>query len=401
MAGNFRTCLVMSAMASIVVAQNQGCVEKLEPADGLANSVRIQEVLSGVGPHVVLPALERFSEALQALDSATRLMAEDLAAGLDGATAKQEAQERWLDATTIWQELEVMQVGPAASSVFPIEGRDLRDEIYSWPTVSACRIDQRTADETWVRDDYFEQNLVNSYGLDALEHLLFAGSSSACPSQVVPVSDGSWDELGGIGIATNRAQFALVLSAGLLTQADELKLAWSPEGENFSGALGTAGDGIPYVSPVEALNQLTNAMFYLEKTTKDRKLAQPMGMMNCAATLCLGDIEGLASESALLSVRSNLVGFQQMFTGGVGPGLDDLLEEAGHGDLAIQIVADLEATIGLADAIDGPLEAALVEHPEAVQALYDSLCLVTDALKYDIMTVFSLEIPSEAAGDND
>ena len=34
-----------------------------------------------------------------------------------------------------------MQLGPAGSSLSAVAGADIRDEIYSWPTINPCRID--------------------------------------------------------------------------------------------------------------------------------------------------------------------------------------------------------------------------------------------------------------------
>ena len=199
----------------------------------------------------------------------------------------------------------------------------------------------------------------------------------------------------------SRADFAVVLSSGVLTEAMALREVWSVDGENFSGALTSAGGGDPYESAQQALNEVYNALFYLETTTKDRKLAQPMGLRDCIEDLCLDDIEGLESESAFRSITANLKGFRLLFTGGEGVGMSDLLIDVGHGDLATSIIADVDQTIALAEAFTLPLERALVEEYEEVQVFYDSLQLVTTALKVDLVTVFSLEVPSEAAGDND
>ena len=50
---------------------------------------------------------------------------------------------------------------------------------------------------------------------------------------------------------------------------------------------------------------------------------------------------------------------------------------------------------------EGNLEDLVVEDPEAVGTLYAAIKAITDDLKGDLATVLALEIPSEAAGDND
>jgi len=73
----------------------------------------------------------------------------------------------------------------------------------------------------------------------------------------------------------------------------------------------------------------------------------------------------------------------------------------GHEDLASQIVTDIDATIQIADSFDQPLDVVLVEDYQQVEELYTSLALVTTALKLDMATILEMEIPVEAAGDND
>ena len=164
-AGNLQSLLVIGGMTTLVLAQNQGCVGEGMPVDAIADSGVLRDYLAGVGPNVVEPTLERFIVEAEQLELATARLADELAAGNDGAVAKLEAQEMWLEAITVWQEVELLQVGPAGSSLRAVNGRDLRDEIYSWPTVNTCRVDQRTVDSSWLSDSFFEDNLVNAYGL--------------------------------------------------------------------------------------------------------------------------------------------------------------------------------------------------------------------------------------------
>jgi len=199
----------------------------------------------------------------------------------------------------------------------------------------------------------------------------------------------------------NRADYAAVISAEVLAAAQELQYSWSESGEDFTRQLTGSGHDSPYSGPEEALNDVFDALFYLETITKDRKLAYPMGMGDCLDELCLDELEGLKSASSLTSITSNLKGFRLMVTGGEGAGLDDLLEELGHGDLAEQLIADVDASLALSAAIEHPLDVALVEQRSAVEELYESLCVVSNSLKLDLSTVLRLQVPSEAAGDND
>jgi uncharacterized protein len=395
MDGRRLSYLTLVGMSGLVLLQNQACVDENgggEP-NAVAEAPSISIVLSDVGPQVVVPALERFQGEME-------LLSETLSAWEDGGSGSREAaQDQWKVAMAVWQELEIFQVGPAGSSLDFIAGQDIRDEIYSWPTVNPCRVDQRTVEADWGNADFFESNLVNVYGLDALEHLLFSGSDSVCPSQVLPVSDGSWDALGSEGVSLNRANYASAVVGQILLETDLLTGIWS-EGAGFSELL-AMGEGSPYTDEVEALNAVFDALFYLEVVTKDLKLAKPLGYVECDEELCLDDLEGLDSQTTIASIRANLVGFHTLFTGGDGVGMDALLEEIGHGDLAVQMLADIEETLVLSEEFDGAFDVAIQERPEEVGEFYDSLRNVTTALKRDLATVLNMKVPAEATGDND
>ena len=404
MDGNYSSILFLVGMTGLIFMQNQAC--QTTPSNGVSfeESDVVSNMLSDVGPNVILPSLQQFGTELDALGEALEefqaTLANDDSSDASG-SAKLTVQTQWKTTMNIWQQLELMQVGPAGSSLQFIAGQDLRDEIYSWPTTNGCRVDQKTADMSWQDDSYFSENLVNAYGLDALEHLLFADVDSVCPSQVDPIANGSWAELGSAGIERNRVAFALILVEELQFRTEELIALWVSEEGNFSDLLSVSTEASPYESRAEALNQVYNALFYLETMTKDKKLAIPLGYNDCATNICPERLEGTISQRSLESIVANIKGFELLFTGGEGVGFDDVLIELGHGDLARQVIADIEATVALTDNLTLPLDTTLETDVEQVEALYDSLALVTTALKVDMSTILQVEIPEEASGDND
>lgn len=370
---------VLAGLAVVVASQpTSGCQVEgttLDPA------LQADVLLRDVGPHVVLPALDRLDEALLALDGAVTAWADE------GEPALDDARVAYEDAMVVWQELEVMQVGPAAPSLSDPAGQDLRDEIYSWPTVNPCRVDQETIELGWAETDFRRTRLVNVYGLDALTHLLFAGPDDACPSQVG--IDAAWAELDAPALGALRAGYAEVVVDGLIEATAELREHWNPAAGDFSSQL-AAGDASPYGSELRALNAVYDAMFYLEAVTKDRKLAEPLGLGTCAAD-CSGLAESDDPYRSAAWVAANLRGFRAVFTGGAGRGFDDLLIEAGHADLAGRMLANLDEAIAVASAEHKPLDASM----------HDAVKRVTDDLKGDMATVLTLRLPLAAAGDND
>lgn len=348
------------------------------------------EVLVDVGAEVVVPALDRFLDEADALRDA--LVAGD----------RDAAQAAFLVATATWQELEMMQMGPAGSSLQATGGADLRDEIYSWPTVNPCRVDQVTATGEYADEGFVEASLVNSYGLDAVEYLLFAEAGvNSCPSIVAPNEGGVWDTLGLAEIASRRLDYALVAVDGVVDTAERLRDEWTEPG-GFGTALASPGDeSSPFVDEVEALNAVFAAMLYLDTTTKSAKLGTPLGLRpeTCSAD-CEDRIEAPHSGASTEWVVANLRGFRSMFTGGTGQGFDDLLRNLGEEELAERILANTDAAIAIGE-VTGSLSELLPEQPEPGVELHEAIRLVTVDLKGDLATLLSLQIPREAAGDND
>ncbi len=398
-AGSAASWLLLGGLAGAVVLQPFACSGSGDTGTGpgAAGSEAAVAYLGAVGG-VVQDQLWSFEQALLSLDEALAAWSAAVEAGGDGLTERSVAHEAFEQAMAAWQRLEVMQIGALASSLEGSPGaEDLRDEIYSWPTINTCRVDQETVARGFEEADFFTENLANAYGLDALEFLLWAGSDTVCPGQVPPASDGSWDALGEQGVKQGRAAYALALNQHLLGLTGELASTW----ETFGDELTLDGSGV-YESEQEALDAVYRALFYLETSVKDRKLAQPLGLIDCSEALCPDDVESLPSGLGAEDIYWNLVGFEALFTiDGESTGLDDVLAELGHGDLAEQLLADLGAAQEAASNVDRPFDESVELRTESVQALYDAVKLVTDTLKGDVATVLSLAIPDDAAGDND
>ena len=161
---------------SISLIYTPSCKKQYSSA---ALSPLVPELLEDTGTEVILPSLELFKQDITMLHQSLT----ELEIGFDNAAYEASLpsiQERWKSTMRIWQRLEVMQIGPIGSSLSTIGGQSYRDEIYSWPLSDHCRIDQHIVAESWMSDDFHEENTVYSYGLDALEHVLFSDLSSTC-----------------------------------------------------------------------------------------------------------------------------------------------------------------------------------------------------------------------------
>lgn len=360
-----------------------------------------RDVLASIAHRVIVPQTEAFATAAEDLRDA--VVAQEQAPSTE---ARGTSQSAWSEAMTQAQFLEVMQVGPAAASLSSVAGEDLRDPIYSWPTIDTCSVDRALVEKSYAADDFFAVELVWDYGLDALEYLLFVEAPShTCPAQVQ--LDGAWDALGPAEIARRRDAYAARVASEVATQARALARRWSPEGQDFASALADAGDSnSPYATVNDALDEVFAAMFYIDRKTKHDKLGVPLGVIEgCPAAPCTNLMEAPYSGEAAPAIANNLRALAILVQGGPDPatanGFDDLLDAAGEAQIASQLLIQIESAAAMADAFADPLQQQLIADPEAVQGLYDAVDNVSDTLRGPFVMALKLEIPAEGAGDND
>ena len=370
--------------------------------------VDLEAILTSLGENVILPVYQDFQTAAVALQSA----ASDYASAVENDSAEEAdkllaLQEAWKTSMNAWQHAEMLQIGPAGSSSKMIAGDNIRDEIYSWPTVNTCRVDQELVEEVYTEASFFGDELVNVYGLDAIEYLVFEHSAdNTCPSVVYLNTSGSWSALSESELKLGRASYSVALAANLVTRADELVNYWSAEEGNFVEDLAKAGEnGSVYETQLDALNDVFAAMFFLDTTIKDKKLAIPAGLDATCDGACPEKAESQWAHVSKENIVANLKAFQRTFHGGLNAeeniGFDDFLVELEYDELAETMTNDIIAAINAVEAIDGNLKDALSNDSSKVQAAYDAVKAVTDSLKGDFVTILGLTIPAEGAGDSD
>lgn len=378
-----------------------GCGEDVATDSANADAHRI--LLASVADNVIIPLTESFVVATADLQLVTSALAGDPSdANWDS------ARQRWASTMTLWQQLEVLQVGPAGLMGVVAGGENLRDAIYSWPTVNTCRVDQETARATFTNPATLTAALVNVRGLDALEHLLFTTATEhSCSIGSAFATSGEWEAIGDdAAVAKRRADHAAALAGDLAASAQKLRDAWSPIAGAFRDTFAKAGqDKSSYATAQEALNALSDAMFYLEKETKDMKLAIPAGVAGCETTTCVEARENAAANVSKRSIVANVDGFRRVFTGGLtnedNPGFDDLLSSMGQEALATRLVAELNAAKAAVDGLQGTLAEAIAATPAEVVAAYEVLRIPIQTFRTEVLSVLDLELPQRAEGDND
>ena len=409
----FSSWQALSALALGAFAVEFGCAVEKETSDSDRDETAIQDdeildeapdevrdaltgMLEDAWPTTIEPALANAEDKLAGLKTAIT----DWVADSSSEDVRTAAQDAWVETMRAWQALEVMQVGPAASSLTAVGGENIRDEIYSWPTTNPCRIDQATARFEFESSTFFDDALVNAVGLDGLETVLFSpANENSCSVNSGINRDGTWRSLGADGIAQARADFGQALVDEVESDLLRIRDAW--EG-GFADQLATAGQGSEaFDSSVKGVNAIYNALFYMETFGKDRKLGWPLGLRSCGQEDCSEEVESLMAGHSHEWFVANLDGFRALYTGGEGLGMYDLLVSIEEEDLADAVLEKLDAADEAAAALSAGLNQTLDSNPDDLDALHTAVKGVTDLVKVDIATVLSLEVPSEAAGDND
>ena len=372
------------------------CVVGTSAKDDRYEPTRIAIAKSEVD-HVLGPTTAEFAAAAASLRDATATWSTAVDAGEDATASRDAARAAWRTAVDVWQRAEVLQVGPAGSSAFVIGGADLRDEIYAWPTIDACRIDEELTAENYTGASFFTDTLVNVRGLAAVEYLLFVDTeANACAADQAINQDGSWAALGTEVVAKRRAAYAARATARVAELATELAATWEPGSGEFARWLARPGEaGSPYDDGTEALDDLFGASSYIDTIVKDHKLGatQPDAL------------ESPWSQRSKEHTVANLEGLRSLVLGGSTPqegtGFDDLLVELGEQDLADELLAAIDDAIAAASAIDGSYEDALAADPAALAPVQGSVETLVDLVKGPVTAALMLSRPGEAAGDAD
>lgn len=329
----------------------------------------------------------------------------------DEADRKADLQAQWRDTMAVMQQVEVMQVGPLAA-----DNEGLRDTLYSWPASNTCGVDQDVIfaeDGQLPNGDPYEIDgrTVDRRGLDALEYILFTDSlEHTCASTVSATED--WNSRPEEERIAARAGYIRIAAGDIVNQTERVLALWDgSEGDFLAELTDPESDTSRFSDAQDAVNAVSDALFYVEKQAKDVKLAQPLGLIDnsCGGDPCPEDVESPFSANSRDNIRHNLAAFQRLFLGGEpgpgegGLGFDDYLEALGEENIATVMGTDIEdAILSVSDdRFPGTLKDALGNDISSVEGAHDATKKVTDRLKNEFISVLGLSIPDSVGGDTD
>ncbi|QTL35276.1 imelysin family protein [Pseudoalteromonas viridis] len=377
-----------------------------------------KKLVANLTDNVFTPTFQQFADKASAqpaivkaycdLESTFDPTLQDEAAKAARDEAKLAAQNGWKEAMVSWQHAELMIVGPLLA-----DDKALRKDIYSWPDTNYCNVDQDVA--------YFAQGDINGVpydiskrsdkrrGLDALEYLLFNNDlNHSCSAAASGDILAQWNTLDEQQRRTMRCQYAVAVSTDLKETSERLMFEWAGD-QGYAAKLKNAGEaGSEFSTVTEAVNLISDALFYMTEELKDYKLATPLGLFanQCGTEVCPQAVESQFAKHSLENIQANIAAFEQIFLGqGTDSedttGFDDFLDEQDASqtkELMLQGIADAKAATA---ALNGSLQQALEEDTEGVTNTHAKVKDVTDQLKNDFIQKLALELPKTSAGDND
>lgn len=290
--------------------------------------------------NVILPdyaAFVRDSESLQAALAA--LNANPDAARLDA------ARSAWRVAAARWAHTEAYQFGPA-------EDQRLRQQIAYWPRREAHIQEVLTGTDSL--SDLKAQGATRK-GLPVIEYLLFGAPSAQL---LTPAG-------------TRTSRYLAALGVDLVAQARQVDSLWR------------SGYASQYAGDSAALNRQLNQWIMLLETTRNQRLGAPLGDKT-GGTPDPAAVEAPDSGRSLELLENVLAGFAASYSGGSGQGVDDYLIAQGMRQLDTQIRSQLDQTRTALQAIDAPLEKALLTQKSRVESLQNSLQELLRLVKVDL-----------------
>ncbi len=301
---------------------------------------------------------------------------------------QQKAQIAWSEAMVIWQGIEMAQVSALCASDKCQNGADFRDQIYAWPLSNVCKIDQMILNQEITTSAQFASKLPNTYGLGALEVLLFDSSlEHHCPTAVG--IDARWQEMGEAETWQRRAQYALAVADYGVQVNLGLKEAW---------------ESLASQDLQVSLDEIFSALMYLDLMVKDDKIGIPAGIhIDCEGDgICLDRVEFIYAPDDLKAIAENLkmtrkiieIVFQPLLKAQASANMET-------SPLDERLLASIDQALSKTADLGNDLEDTLQNRLADVTALHTAIKEIVALLRSEMMTRLNLSVPKEGASDND
>lgn len=352
----------------------------------------------------VVPVVETFETNIDLLNTSIG----EYCADISNSTKLDAAESAWHSVMVPLQQLQVMSFGPNA---------DLENGLtsfYDWETANPFNIDISIAKNALFGNGLPSSD--NEKDLVTIEYVLFA--LGEIQTYADPTKENSnvktWREgSSATEIQQDRCDYAKLITVDMESRVASLKSSWS----QYDLASVSSSKQV-------AANEVAQALFYVDKKTKDLKIKALLPQTG-TESFNANKVESEFAHTSQRHIIENLKGLKAIFTANGNMGLDDYLIAAGQVSVATDMLTTLNVAIANAEAIDGSIYDAVNGASSqqtcitlAASGLYDAggttssdidtLCALqynikqfTDILKGDFVLTTSFTVPASADGDND
>ena len=291
-------------------------------------------------------------KAGELLDAVKALEADPSQANLE------KAQQAWKATRTPWEQSEAFLFGP-------VDTHGLDPALDSWPVDHVNLQSVLDSNDTLTVD--FVSGLEDTQkGFHTIEFLLFR--------------DG--DQRQASDITDRELEYLVSTTENLKASTSQLRLAWAPEGENFSNTVAQAGAGSTvYPSQSAAVQEMVNGMIVIADEVANGKISDPYNESD--TTL----VESQFSFNSISDFQDNIRGIQNVYMGKFmtdGQGLNEFVNGK-DADLDTRFQQEVQAAIDAIGAIPDPFRDSITANRGAVQSAIDAVSKVQQTLEQDIL----------------
>ncbi|MCY3551595.1 MAG: hypothetical protein OXH39_14125 [Candidatus Poribacteria bacterium] len=272
----------------------------------------------------------------------------------------EKAQQAWIATRKPWEQSEAFLFGP-------VDTQGLDPALDSWP------VDHVNLQSVLDSDDALTVDFVSGLedtqkGFHTIEFLLFRDGNQRKASD----------------ITARELEYLVSTTENLKASTSQLRLAWAPEGENFSNAVAQAGAGSAiYPSQSSAVQEMVNGMITIADEVANGKISDPYNESD--TTL----VESQFSFNSISDFQDNIRGIQNVYMGKFmtdGQGLNDFVNSHDP-DLDARFQQEVQAAIDAIGAIPDPFRDSITANRGAVQAAINAVSKVQQTLEADILTL--------------
>ncbi len=250
------------------------------------------------------------------------------------------------------------------------------------PKVSDWPVSEQAVDQLLEGDLAVDRASLAGYGsvhtgLPPLGHLLHREPDAAALA-VTLESD------------TRQCAYIVGLSGHLVDRAEAYVNAWSPEGDDYGGALAEGRD--PFMDDFEAAAMLFQQQLDTLADIRHTRLGKPLGRER-GGEPALDTLQSRPSGRSLEDARAAFDGVVRVWRGGIetdGNGLREWLRSR-NGVLVAAVQADFEAAEAAFVALEGDtLANRIIDDNDAVNALYDRLLVLEQRLAMEVASALAI-----------